>query len=223
MAPCLTPSHYCEESPILGVNSDPDFSIGALCVASAKTLAHFLTEVYQGTLAPSQMTRLSLKISGKPIAPLALNDVLYCHKNPASMSRFVMSFKNEVESLRASGIWIATAAGSTGGILSSGGDVLPLDADLAIFRVREPYWIDKMNPNLLKGTINRNETLTIRSNMTDGAVFVDGPHMVFAVGLGETCEIALADQPLWLFDGPCLNNNREKIIERRQIIRQSYS
>ncbi|HXW60157.1 MAG TPA: hypothetical protein VEK06_01335, partial [Myxococcota bacterium] len=122
---------------------------------------------------------------------------------------------------RASGLWIATAAGSTGGIYSSGGDFLPLDADQAVFHVREPYWTDKMRPNLLKGRINRTETLVIQSNMTDAEVFIDGPHKMFAFGLGETLEVCLSDQPLWLFDGPCLNENRKKIILRRQLIRKA--
>jgi len=217
----LDTSHYCEDSPILGVNSDPQSSIGALCVATIENFPRFINDIYQGKLAPSCLTRLSATMGDRVLEPLALNDVLFCHKNPASMSRFSLSFRGEAESHRASGIWIATAAGSTGGILSSGGEALPLDADLAIFRLREPYWADKMKPKLLTGTIKRNEKLIIRSNMTEAEAFIDGPHEMFAVGLGDTVEISLANQPLWLFDGPCLNDNRNRIIERRHLIRDS--
>ena len=65
------------------------------------------------------------------------------------------------------------------------------------------------------------ETLTIRSNMTDAEVYIDGPHETYAIALGGLVEIGLAKKPLWLFDGPSLNNNRKLLIKRRTYIRES--
>lgn len=215
----LDTSHYCWDSPILGVNSDPESSIGALCAANSLTFREVIKDIYAGRLLPSRTTRLSLTVGGKKSDLLVLNDILFCHKNPASMSRFFLSLNKKTESHRSSGIWVATAAGSTGGIYSCGADSLPIDQDRAIFRLREPYWTDTKKPELLQGSFSKNDLLTIRSNMTDGQIFIDGPHKTIDIELGETVEIGLADQPLWLFDGPRLNANREKIIEQRKSIR----
>lgn len=215
----LDTSHYCDDSPMLGVNSDPRHSVGALCVASSENFSDIIREIYQGKLFPTPLTRLSIKIDERPVTPLALNDVLFCHKNPASMSRFILSFRGQIESHRSSGIWFSTAAGSTGGIYSSGAEPLNFEDDLAIFRVREPYWTDQNTPNLLHGSIKRDEIFSIRSNMTDAEIFIDGPHKTFAISLGESVSISLSDRPLWLFDGPRLNKNRMEIIKQRKSIK----
>lgn len=218
----LDTSHYCEDSPVLGVNSDPRSSIGALCAATEATFRVMLEEIYQGALLPSSLSRLSISIGQKMVEPIALNDVLFCNKNPASMSRFALSLDKCTESHRSSGIWISTPAGSTGGIYSSGAEALPLDANQAIFRLREPYWCDKITPQLLHGSIFGKKELTITSNMTDAELFIDGPHKTFDICLGESVTIGLSNQPLWLFDGPRLINNRKNIIEQRKSMRNLF-
>lgn len=216
----LDASHYCVDSPILGVNSDPTSSIGALCAANCNNFKEVFLEIIQGILPPTPLARLSVRINGQDTFPLALNDVLFCNKNPAAMSRFILSFLDQTESHRSSGVWIASAAGSTGGIYSSGAQSLPIEKNQAIFRLREPYWSNNKHPKLLDGQIDRGQTLKIVSNMTDGQIFIDGPHQSFDINLGDTIEISLAEKPLWLFDGPRLNQNRAQIIEERKAIRK---
>lgn len=211
-------SHYCDDAPILGVNSDPSSSIGALCAANAANFRHVLSEIYAKHLVPTRIARLSISINDQPIPPMATNDILFCHKNPASLTRFTMSLHGVQEAHRSSGVWIATAAGSTGGIYSAGATPLPLDHNGALFRVREPYWVNVMSPTMLDGTLDANDTLRITSTMTDGEIFIDGPHERRDVAWGDCVAIRLSESPLWLFDGPRLNQNREKIIERRKVI-----
>jgi NAD+ kinase len=216
----LDTSHYCDDSPILGVNSDPDSSIGAFCAATCENFRSIFLEILHGSLLPTPLSRLSLTLDNQVKKPFALNDMLFCHKNPAAMSRFTISFGNKSESFRSSGIWIATAAGSTGGIYSSGAMSLAMDRPQAIFHLREPYWSNKELPELLYGNIFKNEVLTIVSTMTDGQIFIDGPHKFFDISLGEGFAISLADRPLWLFDGPRLHRNRDQIIKQRNHIRR---
>ncbi len=216
-------SHYCDDSPILGINSDPRSSIGALCAANADNFGKVLAEIWDGTLLPTRLARLRVKINDVPILPLATNDVLFCHQNPASLSRFTMDLNGHREAHRSSGMWIATAAGSTGGAYSSGGTPLALGHDGGLFRMREPYWADVAHPQLLEGKLLPNDKLRITCNMTDGEIFIDGPHERHDIAWGDTIEIAVSDSPLWLFDGPRLNQNREKIIERRKAIRSLLS
>jgi NAD+ kinase len=212
-------SHYCDDSPILGVNSDPDSSIGALCAANVTNFRDVIREIWEGKLLPTRLTRLRVTVDGRAIEPLAMNDVLFCHKNPASLSRFSISLNGHEEAHRSSGMWIATAAGSTGGIYSAGATPLPLDDESAIFHVREPYWADALTPQLLSGKFSPSDSLIIRSTMTDGEIFIDGPHERRDLAWGATVEITSDAEPLWLFDGPRLDLNRKKIIERRSAIR----
>lgn len=216
----LDVSHQCIGSIVLGVNSDPDSSIGALCAAQYNDFEKILNDIYQGNLHPTKLARLSIKINDHDIGINALNDVLFCHKNPAAMSRFSVSLKGLTENSHASGMWIATPAGSTGGIFSAGASVLPLLAHNAIFLQREPSWSQASLPELLCGAIQPGEKIVITANMSDAAIFVDGPHKIFDVPLGHRLEIALSEQPLWLFDGAKLEQNRKKIIAQRIGIQQ---
>lgn len=218
----LETSHYCFDSPILGVNSDPAISIGALCIAKVSNFRDVITEIYNGSLQPIPLTRLAITIDGKSIEPLAMNDVLFCHKNPAALSRFYLASKGITEAHRSSGIWISTPAGSTGGIYSCGAKELPIHEHRAIFRLREPYWSDTPMPKLLEGELNGLEKIIIRSTMTDGQIFIDGPHQSVDINLGESIEVGLAEQPLLLFDGERLHQNRQRIIEQRKAIREHF-
>ncbi len=212
-------SHYCEDSPVLGVNSDPVSSIGALCAANANNFRDMLTGIIAGTVKPMRIARLQVAINGHTIGPLVTNDVLFCHKNPASLSRFTLDLNGHRETHRSSGLWVATAAGSTGGIYSSGAQPLPLADERALFRVREPYWVNMQEPQLLAGSFGANDKLTLICNMTEGEIFIDGPHEQRNISLSDIIEITISPTCLWLYDEPRLNINREKIINRREAIR----
>lgn len=216
----LDASHYCVNAPILGVNSDPAHSIGALCAATADNFPSMLKEIFCGHILPMAVTRLSLKLHGreKPYRPL--NDVLFCHENPAAMSRFYVQLNSVIESHRSSGIWVSTGAGSTGGIYSAGADAFGLDEKRIMFRVREPYWTDKEVPLLLAGSFLGNERLKITSNMSDARLFIDGPHKSIEIPLGQTLEIALSNEPLWLFDKKSIEQKRQIILGQRKPYRK---
>ncbi len=216
----LDTSHYCSDSPVLGVNSDPNNSIGALCSADADNFLSILEGIFKGEIMPLPVTRLSIRMDGKLKLYRPLNDVLFCHENPAAMSRYYLACNNKIESHRSSGIWISTGAGSTGGIYSSGANAFPIDENRAIFRVREPYWTDQKIPNLLDGELAKDEVLKITSNMSDGKLFIDGPHKSIRIPLGQSIELALSKQPLWLFDRETLLRKREEIIEQRKPYRK---
>lgn len=215
----LESSHYCEKSPLLGVNSDEKSSIGALCVANASTFKETLQKIYEGMFKPAPVKRLAISIDKQDIDICALNDILFCHKNPASLSRYIISLNGVAEKHRSSGLWVATPAGSTGGIFSSGADILPLDGDRAIFRTREPYAADVKNPTLLKGEIKSENKLIIQSTMSDGMIYIDGTHQSIAISFAQSVELSLSKTPLWLFAGPVLMKNRQNIIKQRSFIR----
>ena len=68
-----------------------------------------------------------------------LNDILVCHHNPGAMSRYFLTVEGTREEQRSSGVWIATAAGSSGGLHSAGGKVLTQKSKEFQYRPRELY------------------------------------------------------------------------------------
>lgn len=215
----LDASHYCVNAPIFGVNSDPSSSIGALCAATSDNFPLMLKEILEGHIAPMPVTRLSLTLHGHNTPYRPLNDVLFCHENPAAMSRFYVHLNSITESHRSSGMWVSTGAGSTGGIYSAGADAFGLDERKVLFRVREPYWTDKEVPSLLAGSFSENERLKITSNMSDARLFIDGPHKSIPIPLGQILEIALSNEPLWLFDKKSIEQKRDIILGQRKSYR----
>ncbi|MCA9507574.1 MAG: NAD(+)/NADH kinase [Myxococcales bacterium] len=216
----LDASHYCVDTPVLGVNSDPKNSIGALCAATANNFLSIMQDIYDEKIIPMPVTRLSLRLNGQKKLLKPLNDILYCHKNPAALSRFYLSLGNIIESHRSSGIWVATGAGSTGGIYSSGAQAFDFSKKKAVFRVREPYWSNSDAPSLLSGTITQEQTLKITSNMSDARLFIDGPHKSLLLPLGQSLEIGVSEKPLWLFDQKNIEAKRKKILEQREPYRR---
>lgn len=215
----LDASHYCLDSPIIGVNSAPQSSVGALCLTDAPGFLPILKQILSGQLRPSLISRLEVKIENQIQFPLALNDILFCHKNPAAMARFTVSVDGVTEYHRSSGLWVATATGSTGGILSCG--AMPIsEQDRAIFHMREPYFCDAEIPQLLKGTLTSSQKLYITSDMGDGQIFIDGHHKVIDIDFGQSIEISLSNEHLRLFDGPSIKKKRDEIIKYRQMIRK---
>ena len=87
------------------------------------------------TLHPTPVTRLAIDLEGRRLQP-ALNDVLVAHVQPAATSRYRLTLGRRSEEHRSSGLWVATAAGSTAGIRSAGGRPMPLTSRRIQFRAR---------------------------------------------------------------------------------------
>ena len=115
---------------------------------------------------------------------LCRRDLLVTNQNPAMMSRYVLSAGQRLETHASSGMWISTPAGSTAGIRSAGGTVMPLEGSLIQYLVREPYTAGPARYPLLKGVRELEEGLMLRSLMEGGVVYVDGPYIQIPFQLG---------------------------------------
>ena len=82
---------------------------------------------------------MQVEIDGVPVYSRVLNDVLFSHPIPAATTRYAIRRDGRAEEQRSSGVWIATAAGSTAAIHSAGGKILPITSQRLQFVVREPY------------------------------------------------------------------------------------
>ncbi|NUN13698.1 MAG: NAD(+)/NADH kinase [Myxococcales bacterium] len=193
----LDTSHAVDDIPVLGVNSSPKYSVGHFCTAIADTIDPVLDEISAGRLPLIAVQRLRVSTGDITPAVLALNEVLFAHPSPAGTSRYELFVNGDHEEQKSSGVWIATAAGSTAAIRSAGGAVVPLDSLITQYWVREPYFGFNSPLRLLGGTFEG--PIEIVSRLRTSMAYIDGHRMQLPLGYGETLRITLADRPLYLF------------------------
>ena len=179
-------------TPILGVNSDPSRSEAAFCSASRRDLAPMLRRAIDGALEERLLCRLHLSLNGRRLRPLVLNDVLIAHSDPATMSRYRLTVGRASEHQKSSGLWIATAAGSSSAILAAGGTRLPWTAKTFQYRPRELYRGRLAHPRLTGGSLSLRETVEITWLMREGAIFIDGPHVRVPLRFGDRVRVGLS-------------------------------
>jgi len=184
---------------ILGVNSVPGFSVGKFCLATAKNFPRILERIQKNKADLKTLYRLRLKLGRKSLPVDAINDVLVCHKNPAAMTRYSISIGNTKEEHRGSGIWISTAAGSTGAIYSAGGKAMPIVSKKFQYRPRELYRSNKVKYKLTGSVLSAKKGVEIVSLMREGMIFVDGAHKKHAFPYGSKILVSLSPSPLKVY------------------------
>lgn len=211
----LDVSHFCDEAILLGVNSDLSNSIGALCASNKDSFKKIFYEVLKKK-PPLLIWRIEIFIDDQRLDILALNDILFCHKNPSHMSRYYLEFNNILNEQRSSGLWVSTAIGSTGAIFSAGADLIKIDQKKLQFLVREPYQVSSENDSLwLFGTVKENEELSIKSLMDGSLLFVDGPHKNFPVPFLSTVKLKISKKPLMLAHGHLIKKRQISLVTNR--------
>ena len=186
-----------DDTPVLGVNSAPSFSVGYLTGTASANLDDTLDRLESGDLTPRIVHRLKARLGRRVLGGPVLNDVLFCTDNPAVMCRYRLRWPDGVELQRSSGVWVSTPAGSTSALASAGGPILPLAAKQFAFQVREPYAPPGAAVRY-KSAVLQNDELTIENRSQMASVFLDGSHRRYSVPFGETLTISLHERALRL-------------------------
>jgi NAD+ kinase len=210
----LAASHHVTRGALLGVNSAPRDSVGHFCTAHRRNLARTLDAILASALRPAPAPRLELILDGRHL-PRALNDALVTHSSPAATTRYRLRVAGRAESQRSSGIWIATGAGSTAGILSAGGRAMPLRSRRMQYRVRELYREPGRRYALTGGVLPEGAGIVVESRMPEGRVYVDGARIAFDFPFGSRLVARIDRVPLALFSG------RPKARARKARLRDS--
>jgi len=183
---------------VLGVNSDPARSVGSFCAATAKTFEGKLDRILEGKARFQRLHRLTLAVNGKTHPVPALNDLLVTHARPAAMSRYWLQIGRSAEEQRSSGLWLATAAGSTGAIRSAGGRFIPKGSGALQYRPRELYRGMRTLYRLRGGIVSLQGPIRIGSLMKEGLICVDGEHHVIPFCYGSVLTVCRSPHPLRL-------------------------
>jgi NAD+ kinase len=184
--------------PVVAINSAPKDSVGYFCAATTEHLADVLNDALRGALPELELTRMRVEVDGALRSSRVLNDALFSHLSPAATTRYALLYRGEREQHKSSGVWVATAAGSTAAIRSAGGRVLPIASKKLQFVVREPYGLGKKTHHLLQGVIAGNQRLELQSHMRIGRLYLDGPHIWHAIEIGSRMKFSRSDEPLTL-------------------------
>lgn len=200
----LAASHHVGSIPILGVNSSPIHSVGFFCPAHVGNLQATLEGALEGTLPSVRLARMQVSVNGRVCSRRVLNEALFCHAIPAATSRYLVTYDGHTEEHRSSGVWVSTAAGSTGAARSAGGRVLPFASERLQLVVREPYLESRRQPRpeplkLAQLVFEPPNELLLTSKMTDARLYLDGPYRQMPVGLGDRVVCRVSDEPLTVF------------------------
>lgn len=192
----LAASHHVDRVPVLGVNSAPAHSIGFFCAARRTTVRRLLDEALEGRLARTTLARMQVQLDGSILSRRVLNEALFCHAIPAATSRYILRVGRRSEEQRSSGLWIGTAAGSTGAMRSAGGRILPLASRRLQLVVREPYQGEDRPYRWNRLVIDGTEALSVQSKMQDARLFLDGPFKQVPLRLASTLAFSVSEEPL---------------------------
>lgn len=199
----LEAAHRIRNQWILGVNSDPERSAGSFCVADGSSVEKILDRILKNGAKIQRLHRVQLELDGKRLGVPVLNDILITHRKPAAMSRYWIQAGRIREKQRSSGLWISTAAGSTGAIRSAGGRKLPRESKKLQYRPRElyrrsglRYRRSRLRYRLTGGVIPPNRPVRIGSLMREGLICVDGEHWAFPFRYGGRLSIHPFPYPL---------------------------
>ncbi len=192
----LSASHHVLSTPILGVNSAPSHSVGFFCAGRLGNIKRLLHEALSGKLASVELTRMAVDVDGQKVSSRVLNEALFCHASPAATSRYILKAGGRSEEHRSSGVWVGTAAGSTGALQSAGGSVMPLLSQRLQVVVREPYQGERKQYVLQQFEVPERRSAVIQNKMRDAYLFLDGPYRRVRVEIGETMTFSASDQPL---------------------------
>jgi len=185
---------------ILGVNSHPSVSVGRFCSATQTNFGQVLESILNSRPEIRRLHRMTMRLNNQPTHIHALNDILICHTNPAAMSHYVIKIGNRNEHHRTSGIWISTAAGSTGAIQSASGKPMPITSKSIQYMPRELYFRRDVNYRLRGGILTKGTGICIESRMEEGVVYVDGARRFLSLGYGDVLKISGSKEPVYIVD-----------------------
>jgi NAD+ kinase len=192
----LAASHRIGAQPLLGVNSSPEHSVGYFCAGHSGNLHRLIPRALDGSLRGLELTRMKVIVNDRLRSARVLNEVLFTHRTPAAVSRYILEFEGRREEQRSSGFWIGTAAGSTGAIRSAGGRVLSLASGKLELVVREPYTPFGSTISMRRLIVEAGDQVTVRTKMDRGVLFLDGPFRRIPLRLGDVVRFSASDELL---------------------------
>lgn len=194
-------SHFLTTTPILGMNSDAQSSVGALAPFLPEHIEALLTRLEADDYEVEEWTRLAAWVNGQAIA-WATCVYFIGEAERQFMSRHILEVQGQSEQQKGSGLLVVTGAGSTGWYDSAcryqfpEGNPFPPTAPWVRFLLTEPYQGRLSSAVLRHGELRRGEELIVHSLNDDRGVVSSDSIEVYPANRGTHVRIRLAPQPL---------------------------
>lgn len=173
-------AHFLEDTPLLGINSDPKSSDGALTNFTISEFEDILPFLLDDKFKLVEWQRLEIEIDGKKIDSLSVSEVFLGETKRFNMSRHILKVHGTEEEQKGSGILIVTGVGSTGWYNSAcrylfpRGKPFPKSEGEARFLLTEPHNGKFSKNELIHGSIKGDEVLEFISlNDSQGVLSID--------------------------------------------------
>lgn len=186
---------FVEDALILGINSEPECSEGALTSIKEEEIL-FLDDALDGKFHVEERIRIQTKLNAKILDKLALNEVYVGTASQFHTSRYIVKFKGREEEQRSSGVLITTGLGSNAWYRSAGGQPFGKNEKKLAFIIREPYFGRVFRPSILKGEILAGEKIVLKSNNGRGGMIALDSNYTYDLSKGSIVEIELSSKPL---------------------------
>lgn len=188
-------AHLIEDSFILGINSNPEKSEGALTSISINEIKK-LEKLKEKKFKTIERQRADIVLNKKILDERAINEVYIGVASQFHSSRYKIKFKHKEEEQRSSGIIVSTGTGSEAWFLSAGGKPFHYAEKKLRFIVREPYFGKRVfKPTLIEGEILEGEELIIESTREHGGIIAINDS-VYSFNTGDYASIKLSEKPL---------------------------
>ena len=174
--------------------SDPSRSVGHSTRCTVKEFPALFAAFIAGQHKIEPIHRLEMSVDGG--APhRIINDCLFTSRNPAAVTRYILSVDGHAEAQISSGVWISTASGSTGAIRSAGMQPLDRTAHALLFKVREPF--QGLKPfHGLEGSQMPPRGVTLIATMPGIDCYLDGPYRRVELAYGAEVRFNDSAAPL---------------------------
>jgi len=184
-------SHYMKDQLICGINSEREFSEGALTSFDEKNYFEIL-RILEGNFKVHEKNRIEIKKNGKLVGCCAINEVFVGSKYQFYTSKYVLEVGDLKEEQRSSGVLIVTPLGSGAWYKSAGGK--SFSTETLKYLVREPFSGKLFNPKLLKGEIK--SSIKFYSLMHEEGVVVLDSNKIYPFTYKDIIELSLSKKPL---------------------------
>ncbi|VVB77993.1 NAD kinase [uncultured archaeon] len=188
-------AHYIEDVPLLGINSEPEYSEGALTSLKDDEIDS-LSEILLGNYNVLDKERAVAIKNGHVIKERAINEIYIGTEVQFATSRYVLKYRGNEEEQRSSGVLVATAGGSSAWYRSAGGKPFNHEKGKLAFLVREPYFGNLYQPTLLSGEILPGESIFFEGKKYGGGIVAIDSNKAYGFNNGDNLEVRISNKPL---------------------------
>ncbi|WP_108930077.1 NAD(+)/NADH kinase [Leptospira johnsonii] len=131
-------AHHALDNLVLGCNSDPETSVGALLSFHTSDISNAVSQNWENTKI-EEWPRINVRIEypdGKSIETFhGISEISIRNNSPDLTSRFLISHEQVTEEQKCSGLLVYTGAGSTGWVMSCENKDVSFDKQEPYFKV----------------------------------------------------------------------------------------